>query len=171
MRNTLQHSVLLGFILNVFMLPCLAVELRMETTVQRGSTTEFQRNITIFVNGRIYDFIQRPFEEISIFDIQSQDFTVLDVSRRWKAEISMEELKRASQIIQRSAGIRPEFVEMATPVFHERFDREKNELSLTGKLIRYDVTGVLSEDENILEKFRTFADSLMESLLTISSSS
>ncbi len=133
---------------------------RLDNAVYSGKDKEpVVRTTTIFLNGVVYDFMEYPQETI-VLEAERGRFTLLNMTRRVRAELSVEEVVELTQgLRQRVAMHESAFARfMANPEFEERFDLATGALTLDSPWVTYRVEMVSPDDPAIAESYRQFAD-------------
>ena len=138
-----------------------AADFSVESKIVYGTVQEAtSRNLTIFHSGKVYDFLEDTPSEVIIIDSQSQDIILLDQQRRIKTELRHPELVAMCQAMLKVVHTAPvQIREMAFPNFESKFRSTDNHLTLLGKVLRYDVVGHDAENKDVLNQYRSFADS------------
>ncbi len=118
-----------------------AADFRLENTVfAEGQSQPQSQGVTIFHEGLVFDFLNDP-AEVIVFDKAHRRFILLDVGRRLRSEISIDNVKtfvaRAKHSLRGHAN--PNVKWLADPSFEESFDRETVELTLKSTPITYRV--------------------------------
>jgi hypothetical protein len=118
-----------------------ATDFRLENAVfADGQSQPQSQGVTIFHEGLVFDFLNDP-AEIIVFDKAHRRFILLDVGRRLRSEISIDDVKtfvaRAKHSLRGHAN--PSVKWLADPSFEESFDRETAELTLKSTPITYRV--------------------------------
>lgn len=137
-----------------------AGEFRIENRVYSGDSKEpASQSCTIFHQAVVYDFLQNPAETI-VFDKTAARFIILDDARRVRTELSTDELEGFTRQLKNRAGKRqdPLMKFLAEPVFDERFDPTRRELSLLSDLVNYRVTITSAENASVAAQYREFSD-------------
>ncbi len=137
-----------------------AAGFRVDNAVYAGKDREpTVRTTTIFLNGAVYDFMEHPQEAI-VLDAERGRFTLLNMTRRVRAELSVEEVRELSRgLRQRVATHESPFARfMANPEFDERFDLATGALTLDSPWVTYRVEMASPDDPAIAESYRQFAD-------------
>src|SRR6185436_19830728 len=76
-------------------LAAVAQDFRMDTEIYVDDDKKkppASETLTIFKDGRVYDFVLTDPQEITIFDPQRGKFTLLDPVRKMKAEVATQDL-------------------------------------------------------------------------------
>ena len=108
-----------------------------------GERIGASETLTLFDNGRVYDFIfdesQHPVE-VTIYDVKNARFYLLDVQRELRTEVNAAELVAFSSAMKlrvesESSSIR----EMVIPTFEQEFNAASGKLELRSPRIVYEV--------------------------------
>jgi len=137
-----------------------AADFRVENRIYSGDNTEpSSQSCTVFHQGLVYDFLQNPSETI-VFDKAAGRFVILDDRRQIRTELSTTELDRfARQLKDRAGqGQDPLMQFLAEPVFDERFDQSRRELTLVSKSVTYKAIVASAENAAIATQYREFSD-------------
>ena len=106
-----------------------AADFRVDNAVSaEGQSQPQSQGVTIFHEGLVYDFLNEP-AEIIVFDKAHRRFILLDVGRRVRSEITIDDVQKVvDRVKQRLAGHpNPNIRWLADPSFEESFDRENSE--------------------------------------------
>ncbi len=140
--------------------PSLAEEFRVENKIFVGGDKEPRtQSTTIFYEGLVYDYLQRP-AEVTIFDKARRRFVLLDPTRRVKTEISADEIGALNKNLRDWAASQsdPYLQFLANPKFEEEFDEGTGQLKFTSAWLTYRVVTVDSQSEAIARQYRDFSD-------------
>ena len=163
--NPRALAAVLGAILTLGVVP-VAVELAVgedflvENKVFFGSGKKAaSRSTTIFHNGLVYDYLDRP-AEVIVFDKAAGRFTLLDTVRRVRAELAAGDVADLTRRLQQSAEAHPDpFIKfLADPKFREQFDETAQELTLSSQWLTYRVVLAKPGSPAIAAQYREFAD-------------
>lgn len=136
-----------------------AADFRMESEIFVGRDKEpAVENLTIFVGGRVYDFLLTRPLEITVFDPKRQHFDLLDVERSIKASISMEQVHSLIAASKAKAEEKsPTF--FLDPQFKTEFDQKTSWLTLSATEMTYSVKCLAPKGhESAAAQYREFAD-------------
>jgi hypothetical protein len=138
-------------------IPSQAQEFRIETELfSNKEKTPFAEHLTLFDNGRVYDFPLVGPEEITVFDYLEGRFVILDTSRRLKTTVAAKDiLEFLTKILTEASG---EEAPLVHPRFVEEFDPETKWLTLTDKHMVYRAQGIEPADKELSAEYRRFAD-------------
>lgn len=135
---------------------------RIETQVMVGDAADqpFSRSVTIFYEGRVYDFLEGDSPEIAVFDVALKQFALLDSKRQLQTLLSGDDLlpfTSALQVQAREASLLLQF--LADPRFEETYDREEGELVLSSQYLTYRVAASIGSDHRqAVFQYAQFAD-------------
>jgi hypothetical protein len=135
-------------------------DFRVENRVYSGdSTTPASQSCTIFYQGAVYDFLEKPAETV-IFDKTAARFFILDDGRRVRTELSTARLDSFAQQLHDRAlkGSDALMRFFAEPAFDQRFDATRRELILCSDLVTYKVIAVSAENAALAAQYREFSD-------------
>ncbi len=133
---------------------------RIDNSVYSGKDRQPSvRTTTIFLNGVVYDFMEQPQEAI-VLDAELGRFTLLNMARRVRAELSVDEVLELTRALRQRASMHESpFVRfLVEPEFEERFDLAAGALTLDSAWITYKVEMTSPDDPAIAESYRDFAD-------------
>lgn len=133
---------------------------RVDNAVFSGKDTEpTVRTTTVFLDGDVYDFMEKPQEAI-VFEAELNRFTLLNMVRRIRAELSLHQVTELTQELRERAITHenPFLQFLADPKFEEQFDSESRDLTLDSPWITYRVELATPDDPTIVERYRAFAD-------------
>jgi len=104
-------------------------------------------NVTLFVNDKVYDFMERGPREVIVFDALTGEFVLVDPSRKIWSSLSMGELLRftAELKVRAAANERLDRVvrTAANPDFATTYDEATKQLVLQSPAMTYRATGTL----------------------------
>jgi hypothetical protein len=135
-------------------------EFRVETRVYVGGEAEVKaENLTIFAQGWVYDFLDKP-AEITILNKSRTKFHLIDPSRRIRTEVTTEAVKASIIEIKERGGAKndPFAKFLVDPRFDERVEASSNRRIFESPWIVYRVAAKRSEDEDRLGQFYDFSD-------------
>ena len=139
-----------------------ADDFRIETRVVVGDAADrpISRSVTIFHEGRVYDFLEGEASEIAVFDVALNQFALLDTERRLQTLLSGDDLlpfTSALQVQARESSPLHQF--LADPQFEETYDREEGRLVLSSQYLTYRVTASTDSDHRqAVFQYSQFAD-------------
>ncbi len=117
------------------------------------------RNLTLFQRQVVYDFIDGPASETTIYESQSGTFTLLDAQRKVKTTLDRETLGKFVAGIKVLAGRKDSlFKEAASPQFDVTFDERLKRVELRGKLLHYSAQGQAFPSEQAAAEYHEFVD-------------
>ena len=154
--------------LALFATAAAAQDFRVETRVYEGEATEPARtSVTLFQEGRVYDFVGEP-AETRVFSARAGGdagtFILLDTQRRLRSEIPTHEIAGIMEASRRWARQQrdPLLLFAADPHFEEAFQQngpgKRGELTLTSDVIRYQIRTTPAKDSDRLRAFHRFSD-------------
>jgi hypothetical protein len=117
------------------------------------------RSTTIFNEGMVYDFMQDP-EETIIFDKAGGKFTMLDMKRKIKTELTTKDISDFSQKLKKWAAEQsdPQVKFMGAPKFEEKFDATARKMTLSSPSMTYQVaTGPADDKSDIPRQYGDFS--------------
>jgi hypothetical protein len=131
-----------------------------------GEKEPFQETLTIFTQGRVYDFVLTEPKETTVFDSQRGRFTLLDESQRLRTDISTQDvLDYALALSTQSAQSKDELFKFAAvPAFepayreYEENGQQLSEIKLIGPVMQYVAVGRHPERPEMAKAYRFFAD-------------
>jgi hypothetical protein len=143
-----------------------AQDFRVDTEVFYGDEKEPAiEALTIFVDGRVYDFLLSQ-QEIAVFDPPRGQFTLLDETRRVKATVKTQDLMQVTLELETHAvqsknallafAARPTFDTTAEEVKENGQDLVR--LTLAGKPLEYVAVGMRPQRPEAARLYRYFAD-------------
>ena len=137
-----------------------AENFRIESRVFAGEDpAPVYRNLTIFQRHVVYDFLDGPASETTIYETTSGTFTLLDAERRVKTTLDRETLGKFVAGIKVLAGRKESiFREAAEPKFEVTFDDRLERLNLKGNLIHYSAQGQPFVSDTAASEYREFVD-------------
>lgn len=123
-----------------------------------GQSQPQSQGVTIFHEGLVYDFLNEP-AEVIIFDKAHRRFTLLDIGRHLRSEISIDDVQAfVNRVKQRLSGhLNPNMKWLADPSFEESFSRETFELTLKSPAITYQAQ-VESTVPAVASQYHEFSD-------------
>lgn len=135
-----------------------AQNFRVESEVFLGSEKEpIAESLTLFHGGVVYDFLLTAPEEISVFDPLRGRFVLLDLTRRVKATLTLDDLQIATEAIKTEADPKQQDF-FLRPQFEQSFDVDTGWLTLNSKYIIYRTKGITPKDTETVERYQLFAD-------------
>ena len=115
--------------------------------------------LTLFTDELVYDFLLNDPEEVTILDVRRNRIVLLDKKRSFQFEL------KTSDLLQFTAEMKaiatdPKVAkkEWFEPRFTEKFDEQKGELVLQGKMLTYRTQGLKPKLPNAVRRYREFAD-------------
>lgn len=139
-----------------------AQEFRIETELFSGKEVEpFAQNLTLFVNGSVYDFPLVPSgdpEEITVFDYDGGRFIILDTQGRRKTTVDTKQIVKFVSNVLTEAKSRDEESPLIYLKFKKEFDESRGLLTLTDKYVSYRVKTIQPENREIAAEYKRFAD-------------
>lgn len=136
----------------------LAQDFRVDTDVYLGDEEEtFSEHLTLFRGSVVYDFAVKGSEEITIFNLQNGEITLLDVKRKTRAVLTTAELLEFSARIK-AIGTSNEGADLVAPKFEVKFDDDQKSLELISQKITYRATGMAPSEASIATRYREFTD-------------
>lgn len=118
--------------------------------------------LTLFVGGRVYDFMYEEPKEITIYDVKGERFLLLAPDRREQTTLTCEQLLQFTAAIQAQASqSRDEDIRfLANPSFDVQFDSRTNAITLLSKRLKYTAlpSAIEPPNESVVRRYRNFAD-------------
>jgi len=118
------------------------------------------RSTTIFAGGLVYDFLDRPPEAI-VLDQAAGRFTLLDLQRRVRTELPMEDVAAFSRQLKQWAAQHkddPLLRFMAEPSFQEQFDPKTRRLTLKSPWLTYELQLTDPGGGSAVAQYHDFSD-------------
>ncbi len=155
-----------------------AQEMRVYTKVYDGSSSTTQkipeqRSLMLFHAGKVYDYIE-PAQEVTVFEPAHRRFTVLNVPRQLRSELTQDEIRQFLGLAENEAQKRlansDSQVSSATrnaldllrfqlqPEFSTTFDPTKSKFSLLSPQFQYVAVGFAPPSQDLVEKYLHVAD-------------
>jgi hypothetical protein len=137
-----------------------AVDFSVENRVYSGNDADpASHSNTIFQEGVVYDFLKDP-AEIVVFVKPAGRFVLLDETRKIRCELTTNEIDTFTQKLRDRAVKQkdPLIRFLAEPVFEERFDKIRHELTLTSDLVNYRAIVTSAENAAMANEYREFSD-------------
>ncbi|HYW77972.1 MAG TPA: hypothetical protein VE890_00275 [Thermoguttaceae bacterium] len=163
-NSTLVSALALGiFTLGGILLSGGAVlgeDFRVDNEVFVGKRTDpASRSTTIFHNGVVYDFMDEP-DEVIVLDKAAERFVLLDMARRIRSDLSVEDVTTFTTQLQRSAEKNgdPFIGFLANPKFDEQFDEGSSELTLSSEWMIYRLELQSAGSPQLAHQYREFCD-------------
>ena len=162
-------------------LPAQAQELRIATRVRQlpGTSNPGDKprlvasSLTLFHHGKVYDYIDSA-GEVIVFEPRQNRFTILNESRSLSADVNFDEVKKLLKVskketteyvrqqralLTRSARETADALAFQLePEFKQRFDKEKELLTLSSPAMRYEVTCGTHRDAKTREAILNWMD-------------
>ena len=135
-------------------------DFRVDNKIFIGSSKKpYSRSTTIFHQGMVYDYLDDP-AEIVVLDKEAGRFVLLDTVRKVRAELALDDVLQFTRRLQQSAENHadPLVNFMAAPTFHERFDKDAGELTLSSPWMTYRLLLARPKSPAIVGQYREFAD-------------
>ncbi len=140
-------------------------DFRVETDVfldNREKSAPAAQYLTLFVGGRVYDFMYEEPKEIIIYDVKGERFLLLAPDRREQATLTCEQLLQFTAAIQAQATqSRDEDIRfLANPSFDVRHDPSTQRVTLASKRLQYAAipSAVAPPNDGVVRRYRNFAD-------------
>lgn len=139
-------------------LPLYAEELRVDTEILVGEgQPPIAEYLTIFSNGRVYDFMLAPQNEITIYDQLRGKFDLIDTKKQLRTTITTEELRSFISKVKNFA-LREGKVSLVAPELEISFNETEHLLECKGTPVTYTVQGERARTAKIATDYREFAD-------------
>jgi hypothetical protein len=164
-RTDLHSVAMMGAVMTLAAMtvgtsPARGDNFRVENKVFVGNeTTPRSESTTIFHEGVVYDYLEKP-AEIIVFDKARKRFVLLDPSRRVRTELSTDEVQALSHNLRTWAGGQDNaFLNwLARPKFDQQVDEKTGELLFESPWLVYRVTVAPAESDEIARQYREFSD-------------
>lgn len=132
-----------------------AQEFKIDNRVYDGKT-QIGGSTTIFA-ARTYDFVAEPAETV-IYDAATKRFTLLDVKRQTRCELTAEQVADfCTRVAERAKTSDSSYVQfMAQPDFTQEFSAEKKELVLNSAFMTYKAKTTAPRDLESLSRYQDF---------------
>lgn len=142
---------------------------RVDTELFLGKEKQpIQETLTIFAEGRVYDFMLVGAKEIeiTIFNPGAGSFTILDVEKQTKTSITNQKLLEECLAINKAALADGDSLDAsaADPKFEAKSEpfedngEDLTRINLTGKRISYEIVGRKAQQPETARLYRQFAD-------------
>jgi hypothetical protein len=160
--NFFPFQQLLSGILGIVLLvvSSVAAEFRVENRVFSEEQTEpVSVSLTLFQEGMVYDFLQKPAETI-IYDCQAGRFYLLEMTRRRRSETTTEQIAIFLEQVRQRAKEHPDPAVRfyAAPEFEEHFDPLRRELLLSSPWLTYRLLVISAKNPVQAAAYREFSD-------------
>jgi hypothetical protein len=138
---------------------CCAEDFRLDSKVYSGGGEPKAINTTIFCDGMIFDYLEKP-AEITVLDKNQQKFILLDPERRIKAELSLTDVATLNANLKRWAATQsaPYLRFLGDPKFEQHVDDDAKQVTFESKWITYRVLTTPASKPEIAKQFRDFSD-------------
>ncbi len=136
-----------------------ASNFRIHTKVFAGTEKEpVSENTTIFHDGLVYDFIEKP-SEVLVFDPAAGQFVLLDPQRRQWAEITLAQLDvLLPELKQKLAAREDDFAAfLARPQFRPEAGAADGEIDFLAPWMRYQVRASPAPSEAVASQYAAFS--------------
>ncbi len=165
LSSRMTHVGVWGPVLALAILPDVATigraeDFRVENRVfAGGKKTAVSRSTTVFLDGVVYDYLENP-AEIIVFEKDRSRFTLLDTTRRVRAELPTQKVAEFTEKLRQSASQQKDpFVRfLADPKFEEQYDEDSGELTLSSSWMTYRLELVDAGSSAIAQQYREFSD-------------
>ena len=140
--------------------PAAGEDFRMDNKVFFGGEKEAaSQSTTIFHDGVVYDYLQKP-AEVIVFETVPGRFILLDTERRIRAELTTDAVTSFTQRLQESAAEQQDpFIRFrADPEFEEEFDAASGQLTLSSPWMTYRLVLEGTVGKEIAAQYRAFSD-------------
>jgi hypothetical protein len=153
-------TMLALFLLVMFSALLHAENFRIESRIFHGAEVQPAfRNLTLFQRNVVYDFLEGPGSETTIYEPHLGTFTLLDAERKVKTTLDRETLGKFVAGIKVLAGRKDSlYREAAEPKFEIAFDERLQQLTLAGKMIHYTAQGQPFPNDKAASDYREFVD-------------
>jgi hypothetical protein len=163
MMRVVASNSALGFVLVLSLTagPALARDFRVETAVFRvGAAEPVSRNLTLFANGVVYDFLLTEPAETTVFDPSRGKFALIDHQRRLVTHLGSDEVVRfVAALESRAQEGRSRLRRFAArPAFQETYHAETERLTLHSAWIVYQAQGAVPRYPEAARQYWKFAD-------------
>jgi hypothetical protein len=137
----------------------LADDFRIHTKVFAGETKQpLSENITLFHEGRAYDFTEGPAEAL-VFDLAAGRFLLLDPRRKLWTEITLPQLDAfVAELRQKLASRQDEFAAfLVTPRFEQETSGASGEIDFVAPWMRYQVRAASASSDAVATQYAAFS--------------
>lgn len=147
--------------------PLLGLDFRIETDVFIGTEKDpAVENLTLFTEGKVYDFLLSGSREITLYDPARGQFRLLDTERKLQSSVSTQHLLEKVEALEGAIamGKDPFLKAIVKPAFETKVEEfeESGEsrvrITLTSKEIIYKVVGQRPEHAEAVHAYRQFGD-------------
>lgn len=147
--------------------PIFGLDFRVETDVFIGSEKDpAVENLTLFTEGKVYDFLLSGSREITIYDPARGQFRLLDTERKLQSSVSTQRLLELVEAMEGdiAKGNDPFLRAIVKPAFETKVEKfeESGEsrvrITMTSKEIIYKVVGRSPEHAEAVHAYRQFGD-------------
>jgi hypothetical protein len=114
-------------------------------------------SLTLFTSDVVYDFLLKPAEEATIFDIRRGKLVLLDSQHQTKTSLTTGELAEFSSAIK-VLGVQKGAVGLLQPQFDMNYDAEQFRVTLSSEWLTYKAKGVTAQHLEAAQRYRQFAD-------------
>jgi hypothetical protein len=157
-------AVLLGFAVAVNAIfggyPIFAADFRVDNQVfTAGAKVPDSRSTTIFYDGIVYDFLEKP-NEVVVLDAKTGRFTLVDLGRRVQTQLTTDEVDAFVTRLVQWAAQRPDPMSkwFSDPQFDEAFNSAAARLTMTGDWMTYEARLAVAVKPAMAAQYREFSD-------------
>lgn len=124
-----------------------------------GQPAAVSKNLTLFHHSFVYDYLLMPPQSVTIFDQHRGRFVLIDSANKVQTEITSREVNAFNEQLRATAEAHkdPLLRFLANPQF-KISNPEENVLVMGGPNLSYRVTGVDSNDPQVLRQYLEFSD-------------
>ena len=137
----------------------LAEDFRIETKVFVGKNKLISQNTTLFRAGYVYDYLNSGSTRVAVFDQRGGRFVVLDPTRKIKAEVKTEAIRKLMADLHDVAAksSNPSMKFAADPSFDVEFS-DDGELTMASDHMTYKLKTMAAPSTAAAEQYREFSD-------------
>jgi len=140
-----------------------SVELRVDTSLfVADESSPVSHNVTLFTSGQVFDFGKTSEKdaatEITVYDIRTKMFTLLDNKPKVKFSISQSRLVQLTEAMRAETAQDPKLKIFATAEYTETADNASGWTTVNGGLVEYRFKGKSPRDIRIVDSYCDFLD-------------
>ena len=135
-----------------------AQDFRIESEIFIGTQKQpVSENLTLFKDGRVYDFMLGEPNEVTVYDSLEEEFVLLDPKRRVQSTMTCDNILAFVARLKTTARRNKEpFI--FDPYFDIAYDAKGGWVTLSSSRIIYRVKGAKPSDPRVVVQYRRFAD-------------
>lgn len=140
-----------------------SAELRVDTSLfVADQSTPVSQNVTLFTDGYVYDFGKTSEKdaatEVTVYDVRTKTFTLLEDKRKVKFSISQSRLVQLTEAMRAETAQDPKLKIFATAEYTETADNASGWTTVNGGLVKYRFKGKPPRDIRIVDSYCDFLD-------------